>query len=220
MTIYRRIVFGEPRPGGAKFASILSTLYTNVSYCNRTGPLKHDRVTDVPFDVPVLGLNFQQPEPLQFISAAPLPNDSWGIFSLHHIQLYVQGAVAAKLDTIHIQAVQYCAAIYDPTSTWDKLLAVAGVVCGIKLDGTRAYVVFRGSDDIPDWIRDVTPLDPSRIIIHDTFGEMWGGFLIGMSEVWSAIKPLIASATEVVFTGHSLGAARADIATGYALMGM
>lgn len=219
MPTYKRIVFGEPRPGGPKFSSILSKLFTNVSYCNRTGPLEHDRVTDVPFSIPAFGLNFQPPSPLEFIKGTPPQNDDWGIFSLHHIQLYVQGAIAANIDPVHIQAVQLCAAIYDPSSTWDKLINTHGVVCGLKTVGNRVFVVFRGSDDILDWLRDITAIDVANIMAHAVFGQMWGGFLVGMPEVWAVIRPLLEGATEIIFTGHSLGAARADIATGYALTG-
>jgi len=218
----RRIVFGEPKPGEATFATLLGRLDESVSYCNRTGPLEHDRVTDVPFTVPLLGLNFAHPTNLSFVSALPASDDQWGIFALHHIELYEQGAQAAKLDPVHLECVHLCRAIYDypgnPTQLWDERLTTAGVSWGIKSDNGRAFVVFRGSDDLMDWLRDLTGFDPA-VTRTPAFGPMWDGFAEGMAETWMAIKPLISGASELVITGHSLGAARADVTAGYALAG-
>jgi hypothetical protein len=221
--ILRRVCFGEPKPGEQQFADILAKLDGSASYCNRIGTLQHDRVTDLAYSVPLLGLNLIHPTPLLFVSAAPAANDPDGVFALHHMPLYAEGA--SSLDPVTAQCANLCRGIYaypgDTPIQWDHRADTAGVAWGIKFDGDRAYVVFRGSDDLLDWLRDLTALDPDfllqRIVHHDTFGPMWGGFLIGMAETWAAIKPLVASIPEIVFTGHSLGAARADIASGYAL---
>jgi hypothetical protein len=222
VTALRRICFGEPKPGMAKFATVLARLDRSESYCNRVGPLEHDRVTDLPFTVPALDLGYQHPTPLAFVSAAPAANDDWGIFAEHHVQLYQQGVAAANLDPVTTEAVRLCRAIYaypgDAPEKWDEQLTTDGVYWALKFEGQRAYVVFRGSDTPLDWIRDLAGLDPDRILEHDDFGPMWDGFLIGMEDTWTAVKPLLAHADEVVFTGHSLGAARADIAAGYALL--
>ena len=218
----RRIVFGEPKPGGSQFAGLLSKLDESVSYCNRSGPLQHDRVTDVPFTIPLLGLDFQHPTPLQFVQGDPPPNDEYGIFAWHHAYLYLQGAINGKLDPIHYQCALLCTAIYnDADRGWDRRDETSGVVWALKKDGPRAYVVFRGSKTLFDWLNDLTALDPkvlaTRIQKHDTFGLMWDGFLVGMDDTWKAIQPLVSDAEEVIFTGHSLGAARAGVAAGYAL---
>ena len=105
----------------------------------------------------------------------------------------------------------------DEPITWDQRQCTAGVEWGITFDGSRAYVVFEGSKFILDWVRDLVGFAPS--VNHATFGPMWGGFVIGMEYVWAGIKPLVADANEIIFTGHSLGAARADIAAGYAIIG-
>jgi Lipase (class 3) len=217
MTALSRIVFGEPKPGMARFAGILSKLITSESYCNRSGPLEHDRVTDLPFTVPALGLDYVHPTSLSFVRADPAPDDEYGIFAWHHSALYLQGARAAKLDPAVIEAARLCDAIYarsgTPPETWDEQLTTAGVYWAAKFEGARVFVVFRGSDSLLDWIRDLTGFDPAQIIQHDTFGAMWSGFLIGMVESYTAIKPLLAHADEVIVCGHSLGAARADILT-------
>ncbi len=222
MPVLRRIVFGEPQPGGAQFAALLAKLTESVSYCNRTGPRAHDRITDVPFTVPALGLDFVHPAPLSFIAAAPAADDAWGIFAWHHMQLYQQAALAARLDPVHLQCVRLCRAIYaypgDPAPSWDERLDTAGVAWGVKFEGSRAYVAFRGSDDFLDWLRDLTGFDPARLLDHDAFGPMWDGFVVGMQETWAALKPLVADVAEVIFTGHSLGAARAGVAAGYAIL--
>ena len=219
--IIRRICFGEPKPGMAKFAAILSELDSSESYCNRVGPLEHDRVTDLPFTIPALGLDYEHPTTMAFVRSDPSLDDDWGIFAEHHAPLYLQGVQAAKLDPTTIEACRLCNAIYaypgTPAEPWDEQLTTAGVYWGIRFERPQTFVVFRGSDDILDWIRDLTGFDPDRIFNHDQFGQMWAGFLEGMEETWVAIKPLIAHADEVIFCGHSLGAARADIAAGYAL---
>jgi hypothetical protein len=224
MPTIRRIVFGEPKPGEAQFAGLLSKLDESVSYCNRTGPLAHDRVTDLPFAIPALKLNFVHPTTLAFVSAAPADNDPLGIFAYHHMTLYDEGAEV--LPAQHRHAADLCRAIYaypsDPPFTWDERLDTAGVAWGVSFGGpvnstkTVAYVVFRGSYTLLDWLRDLVGFAPA--VSHPMFGPMWGGFLIGMEETWAAIKPLLKGMDEIVFTGHSLGASRADVAAGYMLM--
>jgi hypothetical protein len=219
--ILRRIVFGEPHPGGAQFAKILSGLSESVSYCNRSGPRQHDRVTDLPFSIPQIGLDLEHPTELQFVDAAPPPNDKYGIFSWHHMPLYHQGVLAAKTDPLHLECARLCNAIYaypgDPSEPWDERLTSAGVEWGLRIDGKRGFVVFRGSVSFLDWLRDITVIDPSRMLSREPFGDMWDGFVIGVAAAWVAIKPLLVGLDEVIFTGHSLGAAHADVAAAYAL---
>jgi hypothetical protein len=217
--ILRRIVFGEPKPGESTFAGLLSKLDESVSYCNRTGPRQHDRVTDLPFAIPALKLNYVHPVALSFVSANPDDNDPLGIFRFHHMKLYDQGIRAATDSYLHIDCARLCRGLYaypdDTPIAWDERKDTADIAWAVKLEGKTAYVVFRGSYTLLDWLRDLVGFAPS--VPHATFGPMWGGFLIGMEYAWAEIKPLIAGADEVAFTGHSLGAARASIAAGYAL---
>jgi hypothetical protein len=223
MPAIKRIVFGEPKPGMATFATILSKLTVSESYCNRSGPLEHDRVTDLPYTIPALGLDYVHPTTLGFVRGDPPANDPDGIFAYHHCPLYLQGAQSAQLDPLTIEACRLCNAIYDhpgqTSKAWDDQQITAGVYWAAKFDGNRIYIVFRGSDTPLDWIEDLIGFDPNRIIQHDAFGRMWDGFVLGMPTAWAEIKPLLGHFDEIIFTGHSLGAARADVATGYALIG-
>jgi len=220
----QRIVFGEPKPGGPVFATLLKGLDESISYCNYTGPLQHDRVTDVPLTVPILGLNFRHPTDLKLISAPPATGDHWGMFAWHHVELYVTGAKDGCIPEQHQFCVGLCRDIYvldsSAPQTWDEFQVTAGVCWGLKFQDKTAYVVFRGSDDKLDWLRDLTGIDHAAegVVDHDKFGRMWDGFVIGMAETWKAIKPLLAGLDAVVFTGHSLGAAHADVAAGLALL--
>jgi hypothetical protein len=144
------------------------------------------------------------------------------VFAEHHMPLYDEGIRALNPDdpgNLHVVCAQLCRGIYayptDPPMTWNHRENTAGIEWGIKYDGQRAYAVFRGSDSILDWIRDLVGFAPS--VSTENFGQMWGGFIIGMEYAWGVIAPLVKGYDEIVFTGHSLGAARADIAAGYAI---
>lgn len=219
--IIRRVCFGEPKPGEQKFAGLLSKLDESVSYCNRAGPLEHDRVTDLPFAVPALGLDFVHPTQLRFVSAPPPAGDDWGIFAFHHMALYDAGIAALDpaVDPIHAECAQLCRGIYaypgDPPTAWDYRQSTAGIEWGVKFDGPRVFAVFEGSKSILDWLRDLVGFAPS--VSYGDFGQMWGGFVIGMEYAWAEIAPLVKGRDEIVITGHSLGAARADIAAAYAI---
>jgi hypothetical protein len=105
--------------------------------------------------------------------------------------------------------VKLCAQIYHPNaavSGFDHLDAGMddGVCWALKrLEGCDV-VVFRGSVTLQDWVRDVRALAvPSRI------GHVHTGFYAGMEQMWRDCEPLISQ--PVAVTGHSLGAARADV---------
>ena len=215
MSRLRRIVFGEPQPGFAAFADILKPLDESVSYCNHPGTLQHDRVTDVPFALPEIGFFFTHPTAL-ITDKIQMPGHGIGFFANHHMALYLGGAQKADIDTVHKRAAQLCSMIYASPADWTT--KTDNVVWGLQKDPDRTFVVFRGSDSWIDWLRDLTAIDPSRIVQHDTFGPVWGGFLLGMQGAWQAIKPELAGSDEVVFTGHSLGASHADIAAAMCLI--
>ncbi len=100
------------------------------------------------------------------------------------------------------------AAIYTPEAQWDHLFEADGVVCGLK-DGV---LVFRGSQNIEDWMDDfraVPEWDREIGIAHS-------GFLDGMDEVLAQVQPLLLGPVTIV--GHSLGGSRARIAAGKLLV--
>lgn len=215
----RRIVFGEPRPGFAQLAGVLARLDESVSYCNHTIlPLRYDHITDVPFTI-MPALPFVHPTPLITDKIGVL-GQGFDLFSEHHMPLYWAGAQILP-DPVHVEAARLCNAIYAkgdvPTEPWDAQQVTQGVTWAAKWEGTRLYLVHRGTDDLLDLVRDLTIIDPARLLHHDTFGPVWGGFNIGMPETYAAQKSLIADAEEVVVTGHSLGASRADLDCAYIL---
>jgi hypothetical protein len=91
----RRVVFGEPKPGFSDHAALVSKA-PGISYVNSLG--NHvDLVTDVPLTLP--DFQFTRATPLVRVSAAPAPNDEWGLFSFHHIQLYMAATTALQTET-------------------------------------------------------------------------------------------------------------------------
>ena len=210
MPSIRRVVFGEPKPGGSALASALAGVEGS-SYCNRGGALQHDRVTDVPYSIPLLKLDLVHVTALKFLCGRPADSDSWGLFAWHHMSLYYAGAQGAALDGIELEAARLCKEIYADSEPWDVRKDTAGVSWGIRRAGTRAYVVFRGSYTLFDWLEDATAFDPRHLFSHNILGSLWAGFFLGLPETWDEIKPLVSDANEIVVTGHSLGAARATI---------
>jgi Lipase (class 3) len=88
----KRVAFGEPRPGFDDHAAIVAKA-PGFSYCNGLG--SHvDMVTEVPFRLP--NFPFGRGSPLIAVSDPPPPNDEWGVFSFHHIQLYMVATAAAS----------------------------------------------------------------------------------------------------------------------------
>lgn len=79
-----------------------------------------------------------------------------------------------------------------------------GVCWALKHFDGYDVVVFRGSITLQDWLRDLTAIAmPSRI------GHVHTGFYAGMEHMWSDLKPILKQ--PAIVTGHSLGAARADV---------
>jgi hypothetical protein len=84
-----RVVFGEPRPGFQKLADLIVSIGESRSYRNgKPGTFEHDLVTDVPYRIGPY--QYMHPTSLLDVSALPPPLDEWGIFSYHHMLLYVQ----------------------------------------------------------------------------------------------------------------------------------
>jgi hypothetical protein len=108
-----------------------------------------------------------------------------------------------------------CGAIYAGSAdAWDHFDPGADddAVCWAlkKLDGYDA-VVFRGSDTFKDWIRDLraAPI-PTRL------GQVHAGFYAGMEKTWAEIRAM--QSQPLIVTGHSLGAARAGVLCGLAIL--
>lgn len=102
-----------------------------------------------------------------------------------------------------------CGLIYKPVAilnSFDHFDAGGddGICWAFKhLDGCDV-IVFRGSVTLEDWIADFRAMAiPTRI------GHAHAGFYNGMESVWVEARPFITQ--PVIVTGHSLGAARADV---------
>lgn len=104
-----------------------------------------------------------------------------------------------------------------PSVTWDWLddgSADDQICWAIKdVDGTDV-IVLRGSTTFTDWARDFNAwADPFN---KTAIGHVHPGFLLGMEQMKSeALEKM--TAKNFIITGHSLGAARADILTGLML---
>ncbi len=88
-----RIVFGEPKPGFAALAEFIKSVPSR-SYRNGVSDA-HDVVTDLPFTIPALGLDYVHPVPFTLVSAPPPVDDVTGLFAYHHIHLYVEAMKAS-----------------------------------------------------------------------------------------------------------------------------
>ena len=112
--------------------------------------------------------------------------------------------------------VNLCNDIYSPQPDdyWEHFDSGAedGICCGLKrLDGYDV-IVLRGSVTAHDWVEDIR-----AIPVKTRIGTVHKGFYDGMEKLWAELKPLLKQ--PVAVTGHSLGAARADILAGLMTVG-
>ena len=99
--------------------------------------------------------------------------------------------------------------------TWDKYddgSADDGVCWAIKSVQDVHVIVFRGSDNLKDWMRDVMAL--TKPWGAQGLGPVHPGFFLGMLKVWGEIKSSGQPLNRMVVTGHSLGAGRTKILVG------
>ena len=98
---------------------------------------------------------------------------------------------------------------------WDYITPLMDrVVWAAKLasDGVTD-IVFRGSKNLTDWLCDVNTLSTVNV---PGMGRVHPGFYDSMEWVWSDIQ--VRTQAPRRFSGHSLGAARATILTGIAVL--
>lgn len=108
-----------------------------------------------------------------------------------------------------LAAAKLCQAVYAGNSSiWDKWIEAGGITVGIKQDAVCTIVVFRGSANGEDWLRDLDEFPEE----HPILGHVHSGFLEGMDAFYAVLRPFLHG--NVYLTGHSLGAAHACILAG------
>lgn len=100
-----------------------------------------------------------------------------------------------------------------PPVTWDAQSDPREAVCwAAKSVGGVAVIVFRGSTTFEDWARDLHAWAPAADMGAD-IGPVHPGFSDGMLAAILGLPAALRSSTSIVVTGHSLGAARAWLAS-------
>lgn len=147
-------VFGCPRPGNRVIPNALINTPIFRSIKNR-----RDLVTCVPVDLEFLNEEYVDAKKFEETNEAAPPNDRWGPFKDHHIQLYqkgcrtlpaIDGAALSLID-----AVDAVADLYEASSThWDWLNAEDGRYWGMRDYPDARFLVARGSTTALDWVDD------------------------------------------------------------------
>lgn len=105
-----------------------------------------------------------------------------------------------------------CADIYGSAGTWDHFDdGVDDDICwALKRYPGYDVIVFRGSKTAHDWLDDFRVVSGGNPLPMDTgIGHVHAGFYDGLDKILTEAEPLIQQ--PVIVTGHSLGAARADL---------
>jgi Lipase (class 3) len=114
-----------------------------------------------------------------------------------------------------------CVGIYkypdSPPVTWDRFDDGddSDQICwGVKVIDGCDVLVFRGSATFEDWRRDFDAW--ANPFGHSKIGPVHPGFLLGLTQVLDEYRH--AASGKLLVTGHSLGAARASILCGLAIV--
>ena len=97
---------------------------------------------------------------------------------------------------------------------FDILHTENDVYVGIKHFPDVDVVCFRGSVTFEDWVRDAIAVAPP--CEHCVLGPIHEGASLGIENVWKFFRPNLRPGFAVI--GHSLGAMRADIFSGFAVV--
>lgn len=219
------VCFGEPRPGFVQLADVLGP-YPNRSYRNNpVGQPGHDFVTDEPPRTPLLYVHGGEcsinPRHLIDIDGPPTDALDWTFFRWHHIPLYQVGMrklqnVGTTSGVSDIDCCDLCSDLYDDSKVtgWDHYDPGTddGIVWAARKVNGVWVVVNRGSKTPQDFWRDVQ----GWYVTLPKLGPIEAGFARGSSQQAFEVATLVGD-DPVLFTGHSLGAARGQIQAGYAV---
>lgn len=122
-----------------------------------------------------------------------------------------------------LQAAQLVNASYaypgDPPYAWDhwepRTPDGLTVAFGYAALSDCDAIVFPGTSNPMEWLIDFDFVLKPRT--HADLGDVHFGFLVGMELAWLKIEKLLRPSKPLYLLGHSLGAARADVACGFAI---
>ena len=107
---------------------------------------------------------------------------------------------------------QCCADAYYTPANFDVYQSGATdkkICYGFTHTPDEAIIAFRGTCSVIDLVRDLNTI--ANPFVHSTFGPVHPGFMEGMDDILEAIYNEVSPWQAITITGHSLGAARADI---------
>ena len=222
------VVFGEPRPFYVQAANLLAKVPER-SYLNM-GKDGHDCVWDLPIHIPGLfeyvhGYECQPtPRIPVIVSEEPGPGDPEGIFRYHHSSLYRSGIgklpypltltalPGSDVGITDMDAINFVYSLYQYPDAlkveWDHYDDGSddGVCWAAKKQNGIWAIVNRGTANPKDILRDLyAAVQRTRDI-----GRVHAGFYQNAQEQHQEIVKIVGN-DPVMFTGHSLGAARAQI---------
>jgi Lipase (class 3) len=86
-----------------------------------------------------------------------------------------------------------------------------GICYGIIKAPDCNQVYLRGSAQLKDWLRDFMAVAFTEPFVHNTFGPVHAGAMLGMSQTSKDISKHLDSSKRTVISGHSLGGQRATL---------
>ena len=111
-----------------------------------------------------------------------------------------------------LDLVNIAASCYDPSFVWDvSVNTPEGIWLRLKKLNGFNIIAFPGSSTIQDWFEDF-----QAWTVDSRLGRVERGFFTGLELAWERVKPHIDA--PLLFTGHSLGAGRATLTTGLAVL--
>jgi hypothetical protein len=116
---------------------------------------------------------------------------------------------------VDLDLANLCQAMYDGRDTFDVDQHTSGVDWAIKSYFDCTAIVFEGSHDLPDWVSNI---EFEMIQVPD-FAGVEKGFYDGLPDVYAAAERYLPKDKTVYVTGHSRGAAHAQIFTAMLIKG-